>query len=607
VAALRLPRVPPKVEQLHLSQRRDLKVSSTLDAPLVSSHGLLDAEHAPYVPSHHPRPVLTLPVFRLDHWAASRLQQSLPLSALRDASIGIDAAYYLDLRVNGKAAEPLKPALGGVPYMLKEDLKEDLLELKDAGVKPIFVFPGLDHVNKSPSESHSQETARSAENAWQKYRNKKEDEVVKEFSKAKYPIDTLFRYLQELLIENGIEFLVAPFSAIAQLSYMVKLPDEYIDAIWGSTEHFLFGVDKVIINLKIPSDKSTQVTFDFITRAACEERLKVPPEVLRDVQLILGTSFSLPFPRLERDAVTKVVSVSEAVSMLNSANRSVLHLCNIKGDDSTLEYADRYKKSIMTIRHHIVLESNGTVAPLDFAHAPGDVHDFVGQNLPEELFFYISRGIVGPEVPSWLASGEIHLSLPGGVPDFESFRHLVIEQLNPIRTQALRILSEPLNYYYKGRIVKVRTWDGRDTANLTIALRDEPDMRPKMNQWKVRGDLLRSAIQQPTVLACLQALKDDGFVSKSFTKHNIPHPALKTLDEVVANSFWRFLQIRGYVGDDHKLTRWGQVLETVLTKLVPKFESRQSAEDAAILSVELLRLGLLNGNDVDGTSTPNGQ
>ena len=39
--------------------------------------------------------------------------------------------------------------------MLKEDLREDLLELKDAGVKPIFVFPGLDYVNKSPSDSQS--------------------------------------------------------------------------------------------------------------------------------------------------------------------------------------------------------------------------------------------------------------------------------------------------------------------------------------------------------------------------------------------------------------------------------------------------------------------
>ena len=499
--------------------------------------------------------------------------------------------------------------------MLKEDLKEDLLELKDAGVKPIFVFPGLDYVNKSPSESQSPETARAAESAWQKYRSKKEDEVVKEFSKAKYPIDTLFRYLQELLIENNIEFLVAPFSAVAQLAYMVKLSDEYIDAVWGPTEHFLFGVDKVITNLKIPSDKSAQVTFDWLSKAVCEERFKVPSEVLRDAQLLCGTSFSLPFPILERQAVTKVVSISDAITMLNTAGRSVLQLCTMFREDpvvSQLDYADRYKKSLMTIRHHIILESNGTVAPLDFAHAPGDVHDFVGQNLPEELFFYISRGLLGPEVPSWLASGEINLSLPGGVPDNEPYRHLVIEQLNPIRTQALRILSEPLNYYYKGRTVKLRAWDGKDSENLTITLKDEPDMRPKLNQWKVRGDVLMKLLQssnqsQPTLLFCLQTLKDDGFVPKSFTQKNVVHPALRTLDEIVVNTFWRFLQIRGYVGDDHKLTKWGQALETVLAKLAPKFESRQSAEDAAILSVELLRLGLLNGNEVDGTVIqPNG-
>lgn len=550
--------------------------------------------------------LLRLSVQKLDQWAGTRVQQSLQLSNLRDASIGVDAAYYLDLRINIKQAEPLKPALGGVPYMLKEDLKEDLLELKDAGIKPIFVFPGLDYVNKSPSEAQAQETTRAAENAWQKYRNKQEDDVVKEFSKARYPIDTMFRYLQELLIENEVEFLVAPFSAVAQLSYMVKLPDEYIDAVWGSTEHFLFGVDKVITKLNIPSDKSTQVTFDWISKASCEERLKVPPEVLRDAQVLCGTSFSLPFPLLERQAATKTVSINDAITMLNTAGRSVLQLCNMYREDPTvsqLDYADRYKKSIMTIRHHIVLGSGGTVAPLNFVHAPGDVHDFVGQNLPEELFFYISRGLIGPEVPGWLAGGDINLALPGGVPDTEPYRRLVIEQLNPLRTQALRILSEPLNYYYKGRVVKIRTWDGRDTGNLTITLRDEPDMRPKIGQWKTRGAELTGLLNKssPSLLFCLQALKDTGFVQKSFAKPHVPYPALRTQDEVFANTFWRFLQIRGFVNDEHKLTKWGEVLETVLSKLIPKFESRQSAEDSALLAVELLRLGLLNGNEVDGT------
>ena len=199
------------------------------------------------------------------------------------------------------------------------------------------------------------------------------------------------------------------------------------------------------------------------------------------------------------------------------------------------------------------------------------------------------------------------------MPDNEPYRNVVIEQLSPIRTQALRILSEPLNYYYKGRTVKLRTWDGRDTDTLTITLRDEPDLRPKLNQWKVRGDHLTKRLQssdqsQPTLLFCLQALKDDSFASKTFTKQSPPHPALRTQEEIIANTFWRTLHIRGYVGDDHKLTKWGQVLETVLARLSAKFESRQSAEDAALLSVELLRLGLLNGNDVDGSAIlPNGK
>jgi hypothetical protein len=482
--------------------------------------------------------------------------------------------------------------------MLKEDLKEDLLELADANIKPIFVFPGLDHINKSPLDSQSVETARAAELGWARYKNNRSDDAVKEFSKAKYPIGQLFRYLQEQLIENDIEFLVAPFSAVAQLSYMLKL-DTIIDAIFGSTEHFLFGIDKVITNLNIPFDKSTQVTFTFISKSSCEERLKVPPDVLRDAQLLCGTSFSLPFPILERQSTAKAVSISDAIALLNTSQRSVLSLCNLYRDDpdvSRLDYATRYKKTLMTIRHHVILEMDGKVSPLDFPNAPGDVHDFVGQNLPEELFFYISRGLIGPEVPTWLTSGEINLQLPGSVPDNDVYRNLVIDQLHPIRIQALRMLSEPLNYYYKGRIIKTTSWIDRSPP--IINLKEEPDLRPRL-QWKVTSVVPSS----PTLLSCLKALSDKEFVSKSLSKHPQPHPALKTKEEVLANVFWRFLQVRGYVDESHKLTRWGEVLEAVLGKMKDA-KHHSGGEDAALLAVELMRLGLLNGNEVDGIPVP---
>lgn len=67
---------------------------------------------------------------------------------------------------------------------------------------------------------------------------------------------------------------------------------------------------------------------------------------------------------------------------------------------------------------------------------------------------------------------------------------------------------------------------------------------------------------------------------------------LSTLDEVVYNSIWRFLALREYVDTDHKLTAWGKTLVAAITSL----KGNSDLEEAAVLAVELIRLGVLNSN-----------
>lgn len=69
--------------------------------------------------------------------------------------------------------------------------------------------------------------------------------------------------------------------------------------------------------------------------------------------------------------------------------------------------------------------------------------------------------------------------------------------------------------------------------------------------------------------------------------------SISTANSVLYNSLWRFLAVREYVDKNHKLTAWGKVLATVISALKDKRE----LEEAAVLAVELLRLGLLNGDE----------
>ena len=67
---------------------------------------------------------------------------------------------------------------------------------------------------------------------------------------------------------------------------------------------------------------------------------------------------------------------------------------------------------------------------------------------------------------------------------------------------------------------------------------------------------------------------------------------MKSVDEVVVNAIFRFLQSRGYVDENHKLTTWGKALQTALVI---------ADEEQTVVGVEMLRLGLFTGNFATGT------
>ena len=69
---------------------------------------------------------------------------------------------------------------------------------------------------------------------------------------------------------------------------------------------------------------------------------------------------------------------------------------------------------------------------------------------------------------------------------------------------------------------------------------------------------------------------------------------MTTTDEILYNALWRFLALREYVDQNHNLTAWGKVLISVITTL----NGNKELEEAAVMAVELLRLGILNDSNM---------
>ncbi|CEJ58619.1 Putative XPG I-region protein [Penicillium brasilianum] len=535
-----------------------------------------------------------MPIRPLDEWTVGRTQ-SLPLSALKGAVIGLDASHYIQQHlVNQSTREALLGALGGFPFALKANIEKELQTFKSLGVGCIFVFNGLDFGKKDEKPRNQSAMARSFEQAWELYDQQQADQVVDAFSNAGTPPpETLYKFLQRILSQNGVSFMVAPYSACAQLAYLARGANPVIDAIYGPSETLLFDIEKLVTRIEIEPAQ-----FSWLTKQTLLEELgRLSNDQFLEFCLLLGSPFLRSFPLFESPAFPgKLPLVRDALPMFNAAGRSALALCAQIEDERRvpeLDYTKRYKRAYLVVKHHVIIDIEGRVGPMDQEHTSSDMHELIGLRLPEELYFYLSKGVLGRDIPNFLTSGEVRLSLPLGTEDTEVYRQLVADTLTPIRAQSIGLLANCLHRFYQTKIITIKPWFDENSEERQINLRELPSVRETVQAWRVSSDKFPEDVkklQAPrgSFKFAIQSLNNSEFVAKTFATRETP--ILSKQEDVLSNVMWRFLQLRGYVDNKHRLTAWGKCLEQALSAVDPA----DNLEDAIFIAIEMLRMNLLN-------------
>lgn len=288
-----------------------------------------------------------------------------------------------------------------------------------------------------------------------------------------------------------------------------------MDAVYGPSELFLYGVDKLITKFNLVyktneiSERNSKKaslfnlegsSFEWIDRRTCLEQLgreqhgRIPVDVFINACLLAGSNLLPTFPPLNNLALfSKGYSIRDVVNLVVSCGNSITQVCGQYSNDphmKDVDYSDRYKRALTSIKHHIVITKEGDVETLDKEHAPQDVHDCIGQRLPEELNMYLSRGMLRPRVLNWLTSGKILLDAPYDGGDSVDYRNLVKVQLEPMREQALSLLADSVNRYYQRKEISTRVWfDSLYEAKVNI--KDLlPSPKDSISQWNLRGDAI---------------------------------------------------------------------------------------------------------------------
>ncbi|KAF8584033.1 hypothetical protein K439DRAFT_1177495 [Ramaria rubella] len=146
-------------------------------------------------------------------------------------------------------------------------------------------------------------------------------------------------------------------------------------------------------------------------------------------------------------------------------------------------YLDAFFRARSMVKFSLVLSSDGIVIPLPLAvpappppahhshqhshhitaaDVPVDLHEVFTNRLPDEIYFYLSRGLIGPQVLVWLTTGQINEAPPldnGETNEYRRFvKEVITEGATGPRATALALISSVLNSFWANRRVLGAFW-----------------------------------------------------------------------------------------------------------------------------------------------------
>jgi hypothetical protein len=355
-------------------------------------------------------------------------------------------------------------------------------------------------------------------------------------------------------------------------------------------------VDKLIISVNLTG---TDPTFTFTSKKAILGDLGVTEDQFLDIGILVGFDYVQPFPptAVHEQALKATVDMVKFYKSGHSAVSVYVDHPTVK----SMQYPDTYARTRSMVKYSLILSIEGTVQPLPLvlpspnqqhsgnhhphhptaADIPADLHDIFTNRLPDEIYFYLSRGLMSPQPLVWLASGQIieHPPLDNGeTSEYRQFvKEVVTEGQTGPRATTLALISSVAHSSWTNRKVSGAFWFEHPAppSNKSVLHTSQPtaQLAQRVSGWHVpysiveeelRGQnvsrnllldlefpLIRNNFEQSSTIdfaLCLGATATEKQAARTRVRPGGTNlQPLEKKDEIVANVIWRFFELRGYV------------------------------------------------------------
>lgn len=357
---------------------------------------------------------------------------------------------------------------GAHPSFPSAEIEGDLKSLEKAGVKPVFVFNGITPKDYERPFGADEPKAWRRASAWENYEQGRVFPQAQQEFAASAPVvpADVMRMVHRLFKQRSVEFVVAPYLAWAQLVYLERHDRAYVHSMYGSNELFMFdGVDRVILNIDFASS-----TISFASKTSILADLVVTHDQFLDIAIFAGFEGSPTFPPLATEP--RDFSFQHVVGLIKARASGVAAVTAYKDYPPVFSYVDQFARAKCMIKYALVLVAQeGRVLPLPLvlpppafpptslittaADVPSDLSEIFSPHFPDEVYYQLFRGLIGPPVLNPLASGYLIESTPlcGSTPEYEVYLKNLTEPTQSPRCVATALVSSVLSPFWAKRPV----------------------------------------------------------------------------------------------------------------------------------------------------------
>jgi hypothetical protein len=381
------------------------------------------------------------------------------------------------------------------------------------------------------------------------------------------------------------------------------IDSDQVGGVMGGQELLLYPItDSIIRSIDWETKMVTSISKTKIIR-----NLNVSENMFIDALLMTGTSFLPPFPPLQDTAINprQSFTIMDAVNMLRTSEKSIANACASFNDilqAQDPQWLDKYRKARMAVHHFIYIAENGDVKVNDYEKLTGDNHEYLGLQLPAELLHYVNTGVIGTRTLSGITHGQVIVqpTLDGFASD--EYQKLITKQLIPIKEQTYALLVPRLHRGIQHKNIVMKVWFDEKFSHTINHRGIQPPPSQRVGTWDVKESAFKHNFPDdfPGLFKFeVMSLLNDEFVPHTFAKDKQIR-GIDSVNNIASVAIWRFLHLRGYVNDSHKLTPWGAAMANSILSIQDTIKKQRHAQyvyEAIVVAFELIRFELLTGRN----------